>query len=279
MSKKKLVVSGDSWTAGTWNLDKDGTPLLLTDDTKNVYKEFPLWPDYLGELLNMEVINLGFGGIGNEFIYNKIVDKLSVIKNVGLAVVCWSGHDRWDFNSYGIYDDDFPDRVDPPEIPANICKTLSIDPSIFDKRISRRPVGWDQNFKLKPLVNLILKNGLASSEHNFFRSLRWYNAFQNYCESNNTPYMQCSAFDKLNNEVISLMLDHPIFDKINGDHFYGWPIFPQIGGFNLSLKLNEVDPRMKNLRVSYGDTHPNREGHKLITKLLYNHYKLLYGEK
>ena len=75
------------------------------------------------------------------------------------------------------------------------------------------------------------------------------------------------------------MLDHPIFYKINEDHFYGWPMFHQIGGFNLSNKLNEADPEQKNLRISAEDTHPNTEGHKFIAELLYDHYESVYGQK
>ena len=67
MSKKKLVVSGDSWTAGSLDSRENGHVL-----------EFPLWPEYFGEMLNMDVINVSFVGKGNEFIYNSIVDKLAV---------------------------------------------------------------------------------------------------------------------------------------------------------------------------------------------------------
>ena len=63
MSKKKLVVSGDSWTAGSfpepWALDSRENGRVL---------EFPLWPEYFGEMLNMDVINVSFVGKGNEFI-------------------------------------------------------------------------------------------------------------------------------------------------------------------------------------------------------------------
>ena len=247
MSRKKLVVSGDSWTAGTAYAGQrlDG-PFA------------GIWPEYLGDMLNMDVINVGWGGVGNEFIYNKIVDELSSIKDIGLAVACWSGHDRWDFNLFG----------------ERRRKTLRIDPSVEDPY-----TGWiDSEFlnRLKPIVNILLEMNMVSTEHNFFKTLRWYNAFQNYCESNNIPYMQCSAFNVLSDDVISLMLDHPIFYKMNEDHFYGWPMFSQIGGFSLSDKLNEVDPERKNLRISDEDTHPNTEGHKFIAELFYKQYELVY---
>ena len=151
---------------------------------------------------------------------------------------------------------------------------LRIDPNIEDPF-----EGWkSQSFvnKLRPIVDMLIERKMVSTEYNFFKSLRWYNAFQNYCESNNIPYMQCSAFNMLSDNVISLMLDHPIFYKMNEDHFYGWPMFSQIGGFNLSDKLNEVDPEMKKLRVSDEDTHPNTKGHKVIAEFLYKQYELVY---
>ena len=256
MNKKKLVVSGDSWTAGTVERDENGRALFLIDPNKNVNSEFPLWSEYLGEMLNMDVVNVGRASIGNEFVYNRIVDEVSSTKDVGFAVTCWSGHDRWDFNSFNRF-----------------SKSFSIDPQVEDPFEE-----WNPKLakSFRPIIDMILEKGMASTEYNFVKSLRWFNAFQNYCESNNIPYMQCSAFNMLSDNVISLMLDHPIFYKMNEDHFYGWPMFSQIGGFNLSDKLNEVDPEMKKLRVSDEDTHPNTEGHKVIAELLYKQYELVY---
>lgn len=221
MSRKKLVVSGDSWTAGVNERDKNGKPLFLTDPTKTVNHEFTLWPEYLADMLGMDVVNVALGGKGNEFIYNSIVDKLSSAKNVGLAITMWSDPDREDF--VGV-------------------KTVERD----------------------------------STVHNFVTSLRWFNAFQNYCESNNIPYIQCSACDTVSNDILSPILDHPVFYKMKEDRFYGWPIFRKIGGFNMSDKLNKIDPEMKKLRVSDEDTHPNTEGHKLIAEFLYKQYESVY---
>jgi hypothetical protein len=250
---KKLVVSGDSWTAGISVRDKNDRPLFRTDPTKNVNPEFKLWPEYLGDMLDMDVVNVGLGGTGNEFIYNHIVDKLSSAKNVGLAVAMWSDHARWDFIRN---------------------RTLRIDPSVKD------PFEWWKSQKLidryRPVVDVIKNKNMVSTEYNLLKSLRWFNAFQNYCEVNSIPYMQCSAFNKISNDMVSQIIDHPVFYKMNENHFYGWPVFHQIGGFNMSDKLNKIDPELKKLRVSDEDTHPNTEGHKFIAKLLYNYYVKIY---
>jgi len=248
MNRKKLVVSGDSWTAGVHHQPKNTKPIYIIDPTKNVSPEYTLWPEYLADMLGMDVINVGLAGRGNEFIYNHIIDKLSSVKNVGLTIVMWSGHIRWDFVGN---------------------RTLRIDPSILDPFRGQSKKIID---RYRPVFDAIKDANLVSTEYNFLKSLRWYNAFQNYCGVNSIPYMQCSVSNIISNDIVSQIIDHPVFYKMNEDHFYGWPMFHQIGGFNMSDKLNKIDPEMKKLRVSDEDTHPNTEGHKFIAELLYSNY-------
>jgi len=192
----KLIVCGDSWTAGT-----------LTSGN------YRLWPDYLGSMLNMDVINLGDGGRGNEFIYNNIIDALCKEKNIGLAIALWSN----------------PNRI------------------VGKRGVNRGPP--------------------SQAEYNLLRSLRWYNAFQNFCEVNSVPYLQGGAWWHLEKKDILSMIDNNIFYKINEKTFIGWPMATEIGGFTFDDKLSD------DLRVSEEDRHPNTEGHKLIAELLYNFYE------
>ena len=265
MSRKKLVVSGDSWTAGVHQRpfqhqrqkNGRGRPIFLTDPAKNVSPAYTLWPKYLADMLGMDVINVGLGGRGNEFIYNHIIDKLSSVKNVGLTIVMWSDQNRWDFVGN---------------------RTLRIDPSILDPFKGQPKKIID---RYRPVFDAIKDANLVSTEYNFLKSLRWYNAFQNYCVNENISYMQCSGFNEIDrakrNDIISTIIDHPVFYKINENNFYGWPIFHEIGGFTLNNKVDEIDPEGKKFRVSDEDNHPNTEGHKFIAELLYNHYVKLYA--
>jgi len=240
MLRKKLVVSGDSYTAG-W-APGDAEPIG------------PLWPEYLGEMLDMDVVNVGLSGKGNEFIYSSVIDKLVSSKDVGLSIAMWN----------------FPGKILGP----NVWRHRVADNAVANVRLTlygRCLTG------VAPYLNLsareaIKNQNMVSMEYDFLKSLRWFNAFQNYCENNKIPYMQCSAFNIISNDMVFLMSNHPIFYKMREDHFYGWPMFQQIGGFNMSDKLNEVDPEMKKFRVSDEDTHPNTDGHKLMAELLYNHY-------
>ena len=81
MSRKKLIVSGDSWTAGVISRDENRKPLFLTDPIKTVNHEFTLWSEYLADMLGMDVVNVALGGTGNEFIYNSIVIYLIFEEN------------------------------------------------------------------------------------------------------------------------------------------------------------------------------------------------------
>jgi len=80
-SKKKLIVSGDSFT----------------DYRYTNTHGFPVWPDILGEMLDMEVINMGNCGSGNEYIYGSIIDHLPKESSSGLVVAMWSESCRLDF--------------------------------------------------------------------------------------------------------------------------------------------------------------------------------------
>ena len=87
MIKKKLIVSGDSWTGGSKYLQPD---------------PYPYWPEILADKLNMICVNVAKGGMGNEFIYSSVIDKLCTNKNIGLTICMWSDFDRLDFFGRGL---------------------------------------------------------------------------------------------------------------------------------------------------------------------------------
>ena len=82
MSRKLLITSGCSWTAGSSRMNQKY-----------------VWPIILSKKLDMDCVNVGKGGVGNEYIYNRIIDKLCTTKRIGLAICLWTDFDRWDFYS------------------------------------------------------------------------------------------------------------------------------------------------------------------------------------
>ena len=248
--KKKLIVSGCSFTDDAY----------ITCDMGEEYN-FPVWPTLLAEKLGMECVNLGKCGSGNEGIHNRMIDALSSTKNVGLAVCLWSNSNRWDWNN---------------------------------KQWS--PINFPK--KLKKYVDV---------KYNLEKSLRWFNAFQNFCECNDIPFIQAQGtafisaitfgeweYDEVKREwhgteiernrydrvtQIKDMIDYPIYNYIKLNTFLGWPIFKEIGGFTMSDKLGRphFNPN-KSLRISETDRHPNEKGHTVISELIYDEYKKLYGD-
>jgi len=242
----KLIVSGDSWTAGVTPTRKDGKPQWLDDRTKTIDFDTSIpWPYHLAEKLDMEVINVGLGGTGNEYIYNNMIDVLCQEKNIGLAICCWTEFERIDFNYQS--DDHFG------------CRTSVVNQEdYFDAWKNKRAAE-----KLKPFTEKYRQLNLYSDEWNLVKSLRWFNAFQNFCENENIPFLQVSACTSIPHKILSYMINLPIFYKINSSTFLGWPISPEIGGWSLDTKLD------KNLRISEEDCHPNTEGHKKISEYIY----------
>ena len=90
--KKILLVSGCSWT------DK----AFVSDFHPELDTSWPKWPEILGEMLDMEVINLGKSGQGNEYIYSSLLDRVVGMSDedrsrIGLVIAAWSGAQRRDW--------------------------------------------------------------------------------------------------------------------------------------------------------------------------------------
>ena len=254
---KVLIASGDSFTApaasmSSWAYDKD----------------IIFWPELLAEKLEMDCINVGKGGVGNEFIYNSMVDALSQTDNVGLAICLWSHFDRWDFGDWSF-------KVNPK----------SKNPF--------RGYGSPELAKShQKVLDALFETELVDSEYNLRKSIRWFKAFQNFCLCNDISFLQAGAFYPLehnadasiNSKLIKSMFMHPLYDSIKTENFLGWPIISRIGGFSMSNQLTWAEGYAtipKNLgdskyRIGNGDYHPNQAGHDLISEIFYDQWLKRY---
>ena len=110
-------------------------------------------------------------------------------------------------------------------------------------------------------------------------------SFQTICENLDVPYLQVQGcipiMSKTDNRgqkaLCQNILDSCYFDKINKKTFLGWPIMPQISGFNIDHHLDLIDPDRTTLRISPEDTHPNGEAHEIISEILYDKYNKIYS--
>ena len=243
-SRKKLIAIGCSFTEHYLN-----NPMSPDFD-----HNFPRWPQHLADKLDMECVNLGQCGAGNKYILSKLIDTVLSEKNIGLVVLMWSEWIRQDFQD-----------------PAN---------------------GWyffhphkDKSRKERYPIDLKSRNSILQYNNTYdvtMKSLRYFLMSQMLLKD--IPYLMIQGTNPLQNMnektafklVIAAMVESKIFNEINPDQFIGWPILKQIGGYTVGDILNKIDPEQKELRISKDDTHPNAEGHKIMSQEIYNAYEKIY---
>jgi hypothetical protein len=217
--KKILLVSGCSYT------DKNYQSVYHPE----MNCSWPKWPELLAEKINMECVNLGRSGAGQEYIYNSILDYTLNTKkeNIGLIIPAWSGASRRDYQSNKNWN--------------NIL--------------------WDTKGDMIYFIQ---------------RSLRYFYSFQIFCERFNLPYKQLqmiSLYSIPHNIVYDINIEiakrtfvsSDYFSLLKFKNFIGWPVMAKPGFFI----RNKFDSNEKKYLISKQDTHPNREGHKLIAQTIY----------
>ena len=246
MSRKKLITIGCSFTRDILSFSHVSRG-VFENSSRGVFKpgyDFPVWPTLLAEKLDMDCLNLGRGGMGNDYISAKLVDTVLSEKkeDIGLVVLMWSGWQRIDYQD--------------------------ID-GVWEKMV-RRGDAWNNILKYNNAHNATTK------------SLRYFLMSQMLLKD--IPYLMIQGTNPLQNMnektafklVIAAMVESKIFNEINPDQFIGWPILKQIGGYTVIDILDKVDPERNQLRVSDQDTHPNGEGHKIMAQEIYNAYEKNY---
>ena len=224
--------------------------------TDDVYP-FPVWPKLLAEKFNMECINLGQGGCGNEYIYSRTLDTLVTEKNLGLVVVMWSEFQRLDFCKDGVW------------------KPLHY--KVGDTERNSMP--WANK-----LMNTLTEKGYDDIVYQTERSIRLFYSLQQIMkltEYNNIPFCQlmgcypCNSREKYT--VAKSIIRSPYLNKIDERLFLGWPMFDELGGWNIDAWLDKVDSGKRDqdsdVRISDEDSHPNKKGHEKIAEMLYNEIK------
>ena len=217
--KKILLVSGCSYT------DKNYQSIYHPE----MDCSWPKWPELLAEKLNMECVNLGRSGAGQEYIYNSILDYTLNIKkeNIGLIIPAWSGASRRDYQSNKNWN--------------NILWDTKGDMIYFIQRSLRYFYSFQIfcerfNFPYKQLQMI----SLYSIPHNI-------------------------VYD-INIEIAkSTFTSSDYFSLLKFENFIGWPVMVKPGFFI----RNKFDYNEKKYLISKQDAHPNEEGHKLIAQTIY----------
>jgi hypothetical protein len=262
--KKFLIISGDSFTDK--NYRSSSHPEMDTS--------WPKWPEILAKKLDMNLINLGRSGSGNEYIYSSLQDTIERFEDkskIGLVIAGWSQCFRTDFEK-GL-------------------EWANTDISRADRGIQ----GWN-DLRINPHGDIL---GWVK------RSLRIYKSFEYMCENHNIPYLQTQMIpmyiDWLRGLVMSgeearakgftpmetwdTRMEYPgdseademkilktilEYDSIiNHDNFIGWPISRKLNGYCLSVETCGLAPESPYVISEY-DGHPNKMGQERIAEHVYD---------
>ena len=243
MKRKVLIASGCSFT--NENFTSDFHP--------DMDCSWPKWPELLAEKLNMDFINLGHSGAGNEYTYASILDKIHSIDtdDIGLVMPAWSQVQRKDIKVRGVWK-----HLDKP-----------------------RRYPYESNL-------------YGDITYRIEESIRLYYSFQEICKSKNIPIFQFqmlpmfrgfdynpvtkkrvnSRADNYNN-LIKTIYYNPYYKNIDNS-FLGWPTESSLGGFNIKMDvLHGYNNESLKYQVSDIDSHPNAAGQIKIAEFLYEQIK------
>ena len=221
--KKILLVSGCSYT------DKNFKSIFHPDlDTS-----WDKWPEILAKKLNMDCINLGYCGSGNDYVYSSLLDYIvQNNENLGLVIPGWTRAVRRSYTKN--------------KVRFNLRWDTHGDMDYFIKRSLRYYYTFQQ---------------ICKSLNIPFKQVHILD-----------PYESAIGEEKRKNpseyttkkEAIKMFMSNSYFDKIDEKHFIGWPVEPKLGGFSMWDKL-EQDKHF----ISEKDRHPNAEGQKIIAETIY----------
>ena len=260
-SRKKLIAIGCSYTEH----------YLVSSQSPHIDHDFIRWPQYLAEMLDMGFVNLGRSGAGNDQILSKTLDVMLREKDIGLVVLMWSEWQRIGFQRHKNWDiwhqvtphmsDDYALKLFELQNPRHATRNALRTFIHAEKLLRDVPYMFIQGTHSITYYNVETSKKIDCSEGG-------PNAELDFHKVNDSRKMVAREI------IISPYLDY--IEKNIEDKFIGWPTMSELGGYCVDNILDEKDPEGKKLRISKDDTHPNGDGHKLITKVIYDKYKKIY---
>jgi len=237
--------------------------LLLASGCSNTEKNFyselhpeldtswPKWPELLAEKLDMDCVNLGKSGSGNEYIYSSILNYLTRnhTHNIGLVIAAWTQCQRKDF-SFGYNMRWTNERIDP-------------NGDIFSWM--RKSLNYYLSFQiLCEKYNLpYMHVQMIAPYQDWLSGLRPRELEQGYLTGFKYQYPGDKVID--NEKIIRIINSYE--EIINTKKFIGWPLCKEMNGFSIQKKLiNTKD----NTMISDIDNHPNKLGQEKIAEFIYD---------
>ena len=225
---------------------------------ENFYSEFhpqldtswPKWPELLAKKLDMNYVNLGKSGAGNEYIYTSLLNYIARndTSSIGLVIPAWSQCQRKDYQS-GWHGRWTNDRIE-----------------------SKGDVFWwtrkslDYYVSFQILCERYNLNYLQVQMLDLYQD--WFNGLKpRYDDKNYSPtfrYTYPGDVEKDNRKILKIISQYE--NLINTKRFIGWPLSNELGGFSLQKKF--IGNKEKTM-ISELDTHPNKLGQEKIMEFIY----------
>jgi len=263
--KKKLIVSGCSFT------DEQFRSMSAPDYDCS----FPKWPELLAKKLNMECVNLGANGAGNNYIYSTLLEEITRTPKdeIGLVLAAWSQVNREDYESFVSFK------------PHKVSQLDKFHKNMI-WRNNRTGRNGDVFYWIKDTIrNYISLENLCKRYNLPYKQFQMINAFEVYLDGlsktdfeivanlNNPEFEKRYKYDKVTDndyfEGINLFLDYEEF--IDTKNFIGYPPSKGFGGHTIEGKTlhTETGDNIKDLIISKYDMHPNEKGHEKIAEFIY----------
>ena len=240
-TRKVLIASGCSCT----------NEFFSSDYHHDMDCTWPKWPELLAEKLDMDYINLGHSGAGNEYIYSSILHQIAEINldDIGLVIPAWTQAQRKDIKVRGTW----------------------------------RHLDAVRNY---PYQKHIVQHG--DINYRVEQSLLFYYSLKEICKSKKIPLYQfqmlpmflgfdwdpvlkkhTSGDQEESKRILQSFYSNPYYDQID-DTFLGWPTENYLGGFNIKMDvLYGYDEKGLPYQISEIDTHPNAIGQIKIAEYIY----------
>ena len=255
----KLLIVGDSLCSRYLQ----ETRKVRTDDYLWKIPDYKYWFEYLGEKLNLDIVNFSFNGSGNQQIFDNTLHAINTNDDIDLAIICWSGFDRIDLPSSS-YDRN--------------CLHLNLVDKIEDVSDDMR----------KKYHQYFVKDNLFDIYIMIDKFINYCISIDNLFKSKNIKLIQTFSIvpylEGLNenrpksSKVYQYYINHSLFNKINEKSFFLYPGTDMLGGSNLyelygppyNKRASEYVLNPKKLDNGFVvDSHPNAEGNKIIFDALY----------
>tara|TARA_Y100001937_G_scaffold127789_1_gene201135 strand:- start:75 stop:887 length:813 start_codon:yes stop_codon:yes gene_type:complete len=260
----KLLIVGDSFCSRYLQESKK----IRKDDWLWKIPDYKYWFEYLGEKLNLDIINLSYNGAGNQQIFDNTLYALNTNDDIEFAVICWSEFDRVDLPYYF-------ESGDRNAFHINLTNDEEIYKSIQERcRKYNNFFTEDKFFDTRCMIDKFINYSITVD--NLFK----YKNIKNIQAFSVQPYPDGTKKDRNPIAMLKTYIEHKLFDKLNDELFFKFPGTDALGGGNFyelyapfyNKKSSEYVLNSEPSPLGEGwvvDQHPNAEGNKIIFDAVY----------